>query len=345
MDSSSRQARGARGNRGLHVQEISATTDSSVSEHDLTDFVHLPLPLRAVSSPQINSNSKDRRTYGHPECQSSLVQQYLSEQHALQNRSLPSPPVSSGSAPTVLQSFPSWDPTWRSGGVSEDGRAYTYHVPQSVTPAYGLSPKTGGKGYSPRWQQDHDQDAQHQQQDRAGAWDEEGANNVVEPYLPGWEAEYSEEDQKRFVEGEYRLGVGYDTSCTNMSGRTERVITDERRAERLKALQKEFGRGNASPQEPELNKSGVKSKSHKKQKKEKESFKAERAREKEEQARINEELGVGKDGKLITQGPKQRAAMRWLQGILALIAICGGIGGAIVSDLRSEHKCSLADRA
>ena len=314
----------------MHVQEISAT-DSTVSEHDLTELVGPPVQLaryhgspapamRAVSSPAQHGYG-----YGYPEGQASRVQQYLSEQNAYQNRSLPSPPVSSGSAPTVLQSFPSWDPTWRSGGVSEDGRGYTYHVPHSIAGTKGISPATRN---SPRWNQEG-----------TGAWDEEGAKNVVEPYLGGWEAEYSEEEQKRLTQGEYRLGVGYDVSVPNTSGKPDKAITEARRAERLKALQREFGAGNASRQDGVDEKGLEKKKQRRPKLTEKESFKAMRAREKEEQARINSELGVCKDGKLMSSGPKQRTAMRWLQGLLALVAISGGIGGALVSADVFHFEC------
>lgn len=268
-----------------------------------------------------------------------------------------SPSLSLTSAPTVLQSFPSWSQTWQSGGVSVDGRGFTSHIPSHDM--------MDGRLYS---------SYRHPGQARAVSNPEIVPGSTRPALYPqGWLPEYDEatdgesitpltaEQQARITGDQYRLGVGYDDAVGGggsaaSGGKGGKHISEERRLERLYALEKEFGRAKRSTSFPGVGEAGAltspelasndKSKkgrpakympkdgdspNHDETDPEKMTFKQLRAKQKEERKRINKQLGVTKTGNLITQGSGRRKMLRWTQAILGLIAVFSGIGGAIVS--------------
>lgn len=54
---------------------------------------------------------------------------------------------------------------------------------------------------------------------------------------------------------------------------------------------------------------------------------------------------VDKNGKLILPRPKTRQTIRWCQGLIALVAVCCGLGGALVSrENRDDFTRSLSSK-
>jgi hypothetical protein len=168
----------------------------------------------------------------------------------------------------------------------------------------------------------------------------------------GWEAEYSEGDRRRLVEGEYRLGVGYSNAqaadfgprVVDGSGR-EKGISAARKAERLRALEKEYGPSRS--REVGDGPTAARGKSHGKKSKRgaigsipddvaKEkigvlsTFKERRAREKQEREQIDADLGVDKAGRLLSSFPRTAIGLRWVEGLLSLLVIAAGIGATLV---------------
>lgn len=269
---------------GLHIQEVSSDSTTTIAEHDLSDLTHHQQPY----------HTHDAR------------------------RTLPGAPdsaYSSGSATstdrTKLQSFQTWDPTWRSGGVSADGRAYT------EAPVY-------------EHVQQHYPDTVQDQREFAD-------NGVRQPYLGGW-VDDSSDGYKGLVEGEYRYGVGYEAASGATSASVGRAPIDaERKAQRLKALQREFGAGHASLSADDSNTTqGSKGSSKKKRKhpsyEPAPTYKELREREKAQRREAEAECGIDRNGELlIVHGRKWRTGMRWFQGVGAAIALFAGLGGALVS--------------
>lgn len=381
----------------LHVQEISEST-SSIAEHDLSDLVptyspaHLQLqqqqqqhelnisngyfqtysgsstpfsggvvarPPRAIvyaASTAAHSNTSSQHpislipTVSPPRYQLSLshpgtppsrnanhyhhqtgtrrVESYPPEAR----RAPPSPPLSQYSAPTILQqqhSIAAYDVTWDNGSAS---RAVS--VPGRM-PRRNITPES-----LPLPEYEIPEDAEH------------------DPV--------SNEQHSRITKEQYRLGVGYDE---HIAGTVGKRISDQRRLERLKALEREFGRVKSDTRIPSLAHS-PESKGDYNEAKRKISdrsskddlekarhngsdetnsannvemtFKEMRIKAKEERNTLNQELGITKDGNLLTQGRKLRLTLRWTQGLLGFVAVICGLGGAFVSQLHSEHACREA---
>lgn len=372
----------------MHVQEVSEST-SSIAEHDLSDLVpsyspaHLlrqhndepssnyhdsyfppvqsgsftPLGETAVSRPPRaivyaastaahSSNTGNSTSSQHPV---SLIPTISPPRYQLSlshpgtppsrndtrrtqayppeaRRAPPSPPLSQFSAPTILQqqhSIAAYDATWH----DDDKASRAASVPASL-PQVNIRP---GMISLPEY--DIDEEAEH------------------DPI--------SNEQHARITKEQYRLGVGYDEPASGTMGKR---ISDQRRLERLKALEKEFGRvktgarsqsWNGTPVSKSKDEGDIRKASSKTSKGDPEkdlshkdveeddtdalsvkmTFKEMRVREKEERARLNRELGITKDGNLRTPRRKTRLALRWTQGLLGLIAVICGLGGAFVSSL------------
>lgn len=121
--------------------------------------------------------------------------------------------------------------------------------------------------------------------------------------------------EPQHIDDRYQLGVGYEH---HNSAR----LAEERRRVRLKTLEREYG----SKPPAKLHTGDD----------EKASFKARRANEKAAAERVNESLGITKEGTLVTEGRRTRFALRWTQGVLAFCAVVGGPAGAFV-----RVKCQL----
>lgn len=308
----------------LHIQEVSE--DSTIAEHKLSELV----------SPTRRLPASDHRI-SQPLPLRSHTQSYLptpqSYHHASNlpaaHRTSPSPPLSSGSGPTVLQSFPSWDPTWRSGRVDEDGRAFTTHVPSGhldlVYPTHG-DVETRSEGHT------------------------KYRHNAAEPYLGGWVRDDNHSGEARPYSYEtpldegYRLGVGFgDNTGPNSKGR----LSEERKAKRLRALQREFG---ISAPSTSHNQSTSGSSRPAKYTDTASAYKRLRNKQKQEEKALEEEVGVDRQGNLIVyHARKWRVAARWLQSLLALTAAVCGIGGNAVRAFciawGQHHRRSLTSQA
>lgn len=296
----------------------SSTNTSSTSQHpvSLIPTVSPPRYQLSLSHPGTPpSRNHARRTESYP---------------PEARRAPPSPPLSQYSAPTILQqqeqrqnSIVAYDATWHDRSNATRAVSVPAVVSQShVRPGLASLPEY-----------EIDDEAQ------------------LDPV--------SEEQHARITKEQYRLGVGYDEHA---SGTTGKRISDQRRLERLKALEKEFGRvkmqsrsqswnGPPTPtskEEEDNRKASSKTSKSDPEKKVyphkhedddddaedssvKMTFKEMRVKEKEERARLNKELGITKDGNLLTQGRKTRLALRWTQGLLGFLAVICGLGGAFVS--------------
>lgn len=253
-------------------------------------------------------------------------------------RAPPSPPLSQFSAPTILQgqySIAGYDASWHSEPASR----------AASNPEGNMARRDMRSGRYSLPEYDEEEHGQ-------------------EPLAP-----VSNEQHARITAEQYRLGVGYDE---HIPGTTGKRISDQRRLERLKALEKEFGRGknenrsiswapspgaNDSEAARKISSKSAKHDVEKGQSQvdgegydgeglsEKMTFKQMRIKEKEEKARLNRELGITKDGNLLTQGRKTRLALRWTQGLLGLVAVISGLGGAFVSRQISTNRrfdrCSI----
>jgi hypothetical protein len=363
----------------VHVQEVSEST-SSIAEHDLSDLVptyspaHLQQqheqhelnitngyfpavetysgastpfgegvvsrPPRAIvyaASTAAHSNTSSQHptslipTVSPPRYQLSLSHPGTppSRNANHHHRAPPSPPLSQDSAPTVLQqqhSIAAYDLSWQND-ISSRAASVPGRMPhRDTTP---------------------------------------GSASLPECEVPE-EAEHdpvSHEQHSRITKEQYRLGVGYDE---HMSGTVGKKISDQRRLERLKALEKEFGRVKtdarlscfaSSPESKVDNGDTTRKTSDRSSKDDLEkaryhesddtnplnaemTFKEMRIKEKEEKARLYKELGITKDGNLLTQGRKLRLAIRWSQGFLGLVAVISGLGGAFVSSI-FEHRTNV----
>ena len=89
------------------------------------------------------------------------------------------------------------------------------------------------------------------------------------------------------------------------------LVSDKIKKQRLKMLEKEFGTPSAADEKKRV---------------------AEIQRRRKEMMRSTHVPGtIDEKGRLVVAGPKKRATLRWAQGLLALAAVGGSIGGAFVS--------------
>lgn len=131
----------------------------------------------------------------------------------------------------------------------------------------------------------------------------------------GWVPEAPIRSEWQGTGGEYRHGVGYDSQKGSSGKWSEAKI-----AERIRKLEKEFGSKGAG--------GGARDGPNLSMKERMKAAKEERRREKNE---LRERSGVDGKGRLVVMGAKKRAALRWAQGLGAVVVGAASIGASLVS--------------
>ncbi|KAL8284127.1 hypothetical protein RQP46_004876 [Phenoliferia psychrophenolica] len=190
-----------------------------------------------------------------------------------------------------LPAFSRWSPTWVSGGVESEGRAFTHHPP----PASYYSPANDRDLGDAPWTRRH---REATEEDGEGGW-------VPEPAFVGeWEA----------PGGEYRHGVGFEPASSSGPHPPSKV------ADRLRRLEREFGRPAANTTAAKEGPVSFK-----------ERLEAARVQRLKDKNREEEHTGLDKKGRLVVVGVRKRAALRWFQGLGAVGVAFGSIGASLLT--------------
>ncbi|ORY88980.1 hypothetical protein BCR35DRAFT_300737 [Leucosporidium creatinivorum] len=294
---------------GSHSGSIYGGVAPSTRVHDYHD--PYASPSRPVHDSYDHSSRSRARTSNDNERRLSQQQphqyqhHYEYEQHYQQagypdfppiaaSRSL-SPPHTSAHDSNALPAFSRWSPTWQSGGYSGDGKGYTNHPPPAS--ALEMAPRDPHPPHLYPHRAESDDDLPQDDEEGTGGWIPEA------PIRSEWQG----------TGGEYRHGVGYDSQKGSSGKWSEAKI-----AERIRKLEKEFGTKGAG--------GGAGDGANLSLNERMQAAKEERRREK---ADLRERSGVDGKGRLVVLGAKKRAALRWAQGIEAVVVGAGSIGASL----------------
>lgn len=303
----------------MHIQEVSDTS-SSVAEHDLGDM--LDSPARGFRYPERHNSVSARirqieqRGYpydgGSPHLQSrpqgvlpGQLMPHSLAQTVRRPHQLP-PPGSSATRYSYRDL------------LTAENRRLTFAQSTPLMPDTSSSYRTGQDYFDTA----HTSDP-FEEQDIVDPYDH--SKPVKSPFVPSWTASSPNptiEGDSGFaassplLDSPYHFHVGFNAH-------EPKRLTEQRKAARMKALEREFGK-------QDLEKFGEFGLPLDKERSGEMTSKERRAYEKAKEGQMQEELGVGKDGRLLTQGRMKRMALRCAQHVLGLIAILGSVGGAIV---------------
>ncbi|GAA6013561.1 hypothetical protein JCM10207_004775 [Rhodosporidiobolus poonsookiae] len=216
----------------------------------------------------------------------------------------------SGSTPSYragLPAFSQWNPTWYSGSLSGDGRGVTYHAPGAHS-AHGVPQAYPAPGGTCAHHDPFEDEGRYERGDLGGGWvaDEEEDEYGLRDGGEGGKGEY------HLPGGDYLTGVGYAAPSTKPRGRVD---------DRLRRLEAKFG--SSSPADA----AGGTSKGPPKNVKQ--AIRLARESRRRDKREAKERSGVDSKGRLVTVGKKKRVALRWAQGIGAVIVAVGSVGGAL----------------
>jgi len=122
--------------------------------------------------------------------------------------------------------------------------------------------------------------------------------------------------------GRYQHGIGYERETSGGAG-TKGKLSEEKRASRMKKLERRFGVEESQPQAGSGEKRSMK-----------DVMRAMNEEKQRERKREEERSGVDEKGRLVVVGRRKRNAMRWFQGLGDIGVGLGSIGAALVSSSR-----------
>ncbi|BGP18638.1 hypothetical protein JCM10213v2_006704 [Rhodosporidiobolus nylandii] len=220
----------------------------------------------------------------------------------------------SGATPSYragLPAFGGWDRTSYDGSLSGDARGATHEQPYSPPPPpFPAQPSSSphppyAPASQPRYSDPYE--AEDERGDLAGGW-------TPDPEDDGEKGEF------HYPAGTYQHGVGFNShDGAARPHPPSKSAAGEKLKDRLANLERKFGSSTSSSFPPFA---GIPPR---------DGARAMRARQREEKKEAKALRGVDSKGRLVTQGRRKRATLRWAQGIGAVVVGCGSIGAALLT--------------